>query len=139
MLKSCVYISAQVSHAMRSRFHTLIVVCSLTNLLLFSLPISAAEWAGNLEVRRLFNDDRGNVFFGTSSQPAHTCQFFSTYFTFKLTNPPAERLFDTLMAAKLSGSSVDVWYEPSTAPGTNQNNGCTESAVSKLTGIGFNR
>jgi len=77
---------------------------------------------------------QGAAYFGTTAQPGNTCSLWGEYFKFDSTTSDGKNYLATLLTAKAAGKLASVWYVNSTAPGTNQSNGCNESSVSILTG-----
>jgi hypothetical protein len=88
-------------------------------------------------VDRYFVDSDGWVYFGTTVPLDGTCSYFIDQFRFNGTTPAGKNMLATLMAAKIAGIPVSVWYTDSTAPGTNHNNGCTGATMAILTTIGI--
>jgi hypothetical protein len=109
-------------------------------LALVALP-SGRAWAdgygGSLAVTNL-NAGSSGYTFGTSSQSSGTCSYFGYYFYIPYNAPGASQMYATLLAAKLSGRTINVWYNLSTAPGTNETSGCTIGAMAAAYGVGIN-
>jgi hypothetical protein len=95
-----------------------------------------ADYAGSSSVKRIRVHETG-TYVGFDPQPANTCSSFGEYIKFDHNIENGKAFLSTLLSAKMSGKAVHLWYTASAAPGTNQNNGCTDSAMSVLTGVGI--
>jgi len=94
-----------------------------------------ATFSGGLEIMRVRVHAEGLVLFGASVQPANTCSSWGEYFIFDHTTASGKSLLSTLLTAKASGKTIQVWYINSTAVGTNQTSGCDSATMAKVTGI----
>ena len=109
----------------------------LLALVLILLPAGHAAadgYSGPLTVATV-NVGQGRATFGTTTQPTDTCSYFGYYFIFDSTTADGKSMYAMLLAAKLSARQVNVWYTPSSARGTNENNGCVPSAWAVLTQV----
>ena len=97
----------------------------------------AVNYAGDLDIRRV-RVVGDIVAFGTAQQPTQTCNYFGYYFQFDVSTFGGEKMFSIISQAKVLGKKLEVWYSPSTAPGTNYTNGCTEPAIAIVRGVAFN-
>ena len=88
-------------------------------------------------VDRFYADDAGWVYFGTTVRLSGTCSYFIDHFRFNGQTAGGKNMLATLMAAKVAGASVHVWFTDSTAPDTNQNTGCNSSTMAVVTGLGI--
>ena len=75
--------------------------------------------------------------FSTIPQPANTCSSWGEYFKFDHKTETGKAFLSMLLTAKSSAQQIQVWYTASTAPGTNQSNGCNSAAVSDVYIIGL--
>lgn len=82
---------------------------------------------------RITIHESGRVMFGTSRQPGNTCNNGSRYFRFDSSTEGGKAMLSTLLAAKATGSRVQIWYAPSTAPGTD----CNTSSMAVVTSLGM--
>jgi len=73
-----------------------------------------------------------------SVPPANTCSLWGYHFRFDATTPGGKNMLSILLAAKIAGKRVDVWYTPSSAPGTDHTSGCNAGTAAVLTNIGLN-
>ena len=112
----------------QSSFLTL--VCCL----LFSTAESA-DYAPDLEVTLIHVRDF--VEFSVSVPPGNTCSLWGYHFRFDATTPGGKNMLSILLAAKLAGKRVNVWYTPSSAPGADQTSGCNLGTAAVLTTIGL--
>jgi hypothetical protein len=95
---------------------------------------AAADFASGLTIARVRLHE-GVVYFGTTVQPGNTCNVYGEYFRFDPNTTNGKNFLATLLTAKTAGKLASVWYVNSTAPGTNQNNGCDASSIAILNGI----
>lgn len=95
------------------------------------------EYVGDLDILRV-RVVGDTVTFGTAQQPHNTCSFFGYYFQFNASTSSGERMFSVISQAKAMGKKLEVWYDPSTAPGTYQYNGCQGGAIAIVRGVAFN-
>jgi|SRR5712671_2705196 len=107
----------------------------LTCLFLLTTSECFANWVGGVELGDINVAPDGYVAVGLSTQPPGTCTNWSWYFRFDASTPGGKNMLATLMAAKVAGKTVNIWYSDSSSPGTNQTNGCNGSTMSVLQGI----
>lgn len=105
-------------------------------LLLAPFMTMSEEYANNRDIERVYLNDVGILKFGVSSQPLDTCDFYRTQFKFDTTTSEGKGMYSLFLAAKMSGTKLDIWYIPSTAAGTSHNNGCSEANLSQITKLG---
>jgi len=106
-------------------------------LIVASQQTAAQEWAGSVMVNRV-RLNGGTAFVGTTPQPANTCSNWGEHLTFDATTVQGKNWLAVFMTAKVSNRSVDVWYAPSSAPGTTQATSCNGAAISALQGVSLN-
>jgi hypothetical protein len=75
------------------------------------------------------------VYFGVSPAPANACTFYDLNLQFDGTTAQGKNMYAMLLTAKSQGKPIDIWYEDSPTPGTNQTNGCTNATLSQVDGI----
>ncbi|MEM7763890.1 MAG: hypothetical protein AAF290_07385 [Pseudomonadota bacterium] len=68
---------------------------------------------------------------------AGTCSSWNYEFRLPNTSTQYEDILATVIAAHISKVDTTVWYTDSTAPGTTQTNGCTESSMAVITALGM--
>lgn len=100
----------------------------------FSLESAFAGWAGNLKVNRVYTGSSGHTNFGTTTMPSGTCSNWGEFFAFDSKTEGGKNMLSIILAAKVSGQSIDVWFTDSTTPGKDQNSGC---ALSTLNAVGL--
>lgn len=108
-----------------------LLVCSI----LLSTSSSHAEWAGGVQLNEVNVSPDGSVNVGLTTQPANTCSCWGWYFRFDASTPGGRNMLATILAAKMAGKTINVWYSASPLPGTSQTNGCSGTAVSTLQGV----
>jgi hypothetical protein len=77
------------------------------------------------------------VAFGVAPVAPHTCSFWGVQFRLDITTIQGRNMYALLLAAKTMGTQIDVWYEDSPTPGTNETNGCTPANLSSVDDLGF--
>jgi hypothetical protein len=102
---------------------------------------SAGEYAGSLTVGRMFFSagpgTQTIILFAVTPPPSQTCSYYGVQFQFDTSTPQGKSWYALLLTAKATGKPIDIWYENSTTPGTNETNGCTPSTVSVVDAIGL--
>jgi hypothetical protein len=101
---------------------------------------AATEYAQPGTVLRIttVGSSNGKVIFGVSQVPAHTCNLYNTLqFILDTSTPDGKAMYAVLLLAKVTGKPIDVLYEDSTAPGTNDTNGCNVSTLSVVDSVGI--
>jgi hypothetical protein len=98
---------------------------------------STTNQVGSVAILYMFNEPDGTIFFAASPTPPATCNWWARQFIFDATTTVGKMMYATLLAAKLSGTQIHLWYQASSAPGTDQSNGCTPSTIAVATGIGL--
>jgi hypothetical protein len=89
-------------------------------------------------ISSLHVDSAGYASFGTTIQFAGTCSHYTDHFRFNANTAGGKNMLTFLLTAKVLGTSVRVWYTPSSTPGANQDTTCTESTMAEPTHIGIN-
>ena len=103
--------------------------------LFFATTVNAA-WLG--EKTPIYIYGSSIVSFGIANPPSKDlCSYWSRNFRFDATTEAGKNMLSILLAAKMANKKIDVWYTPSTAPGTNQANGCAHNTMAVLTNIGI--
>lgn len=100
---------------------------------------AVADYAYNLTVARVRTHTNGYVYVGVTPQPSGTCSLWGEYWRFDPTTPIGKSLMATLLTAKATGRPIEMWYNASSVPGTDQASGCTDSTLAVLTAIGLSR
>jgi len=105
-------------------------------LLLLLLP--AAAYAGYVadQVPNLIYGST-TIKFGVDNQPSDTCAHFLRQFYFDATTESGKNMLSIMLAAKMANKKIDIWYTPSTTPGTNETNGCTPNTLAVVLQIGI--
>ena len=90
------------------------------------------------KIKRYYNGGN-DIFFGLEGQVDQNsiCTYFQEHFRFDATTPEGKTMFATLMASKLADRPIAVWYQESTLPGTNHENGCNSNNMAVMTSIGL--
>lgn len=107
--------------------------------LFFLIPKAMAGYVEGQDLNRVYVASDGFAYFGTATQPAATCYYFGEYFRFDIRNDTGKGMLSVLLAAKTAQKKVVIWYNDSTASGSNQTNGCWTNTLSVVTGIGVNQ
>lgn len=94
-----------------------------------------AAFLSNQLPTSVFGSD--DILFGFSSTPSDLCNYYERQLIFDATTDKGKNMLSILLAAKLSGKKIDVWYTPSTSQGTTHDNGCSRTTMGILTNIGI--
>ncbi len=81
----------------------------------------------------------GSVLVSINNPPTGTCEYWSYSLIFDASTSGGDKIYKTLMTALAMKKSVDIWFDPTSAPGTNQHNGCTQDAMAILVGASLHR
>jgi hypothetical protein len=100
-----------------------------------SQAFAANEWLGNVQLGETYTDSSGYVYFGLTPQPSNTCAYFAWYIRFDGSTSGGKSMLATILSAKLAGRTINIWYNDSVVPGTNQNTGCIQANMAVLTGV----
>ena len=100
-----------------------------------SLNVSAA-YVANKAIGRFYISG-GYVYVTIVSAPVDTCIYYLENFRFNANTTEGQAMHSLLITAKSNTKNISLWYNPSTAPGTNQSNGCTTATLAVITGIGM--
>lgn len=106
-----------------------------TFLLCSSISAYAGSYKAGLNVTRIRGLGTTTVWVGFDVQPAETCSSYNEHMNFDGTTDVGKQLLATLLAALTGSKTVDVWYDDSSAPGTDQSTGCTSATSALLTGL----
>jgi hypothetical protein len=121
---------------------TFILLCSAAVLFMTAATptFAVTEYAQPGTVLRIatLGGTGGKVVFGVSQIPAHTCTAYSSQeFVLDTSTPDGKAAYAVLLLAKATGKPIDVWYEDSTAPGTNETDGCGWTTMSVVDAVGL--
>lgn len=94
-----------------------------------------AAWTGSQQPRAMFGSKE--IKFGVNNPPSDTCNYFGRHFKFDATIPEGKNMLSIFLSALLSGKEIAIWYTPSTTPGTDQTNGCSEATLAVVSQIGI--
>ncbi|WP_347331330.1 hypothetical protein [Marinimicrobium locisalis] len=104
---------------------------------MFTLSATAsANYLGNREPRSIFG--AGVIKFGVDNPPDDTCDYHNRTFKFDGTTERGKNILSILLAAKMAGKNVNIWYSPSSKPGTSASTGCTINDMAIINEIGIN-
>ena len=95
---------------------------------------NATDWKGSLTIDKI----RVNAtwaYFSTTTQPPNTCSLWGEFLMFDYKTEAGQVYYNSLLAAKMANKKIDIWYVASSAPDTNQSNGCNETTASLLYGL----
>jgi len=114
-------------------------IVGLVTVLVASNAQAAFDQLSVATLRRMYVDgDNGRVIFGVDPVPAaNTCSYFGDQFTFDIASSTGAKMLAVLLLAKAQGGLIQVWYQTSPNPGTNETNGCNPGTMSKVAMIGL--
>lgn len=101
------------------------------------MPLFAHAEYGAGKVNRLYVSGTGTVYFGLDTQLANTCSNWGEHFQFESATEGGKSKLSVLLSAKMSDSTLYVWYTPSSAPGSDQSNGCSYNAMAVADNVGL--
>lgn len=96
---------------------------------------SSAAYLGANEITAIYG--AGTISLGVASPPNDTCNYYGYQFKFDATTEAGKNMLSMLLTAQQAGKTVQVWYTPSTNPGTDHNSGCTQAQMAVLTAVGI--
>lgn len=111
-----------------------IIISSFILLALICPKIALSAWEGGLSIKHI-RLSKTATFVRFTTQPANTCSYYGDTVMFYNNEPYADKFLSVLLSAEASKKRVSIWYEDSTAEGTDQSNGCNFDALSKLAGL----
>lgn len=108
---------------------------------LIAFQAKASSYAGQITIKSFYVDEydgKSYVMFGSGQAlPSDTCNFWARAWKFDPTTPHGEAIYKALLSARMSGATVNLWYWPSTKPGTDHTSGCGHQDMATVHGIGF--
>ena len=108
---------------------------SFVLILLSSLSWSD-EYSGGHTIKKLYGSSY--ITFGIDNAPNDKmCNYHGRHLTFDATTDKGRNILSILLAAHLSGKNIDVWYIPSSAPGSDSGSGCAHATLAEVTQVGF--
>jgi len=102
--------------------------------------ISSSSFAGYTApspIKGIYIGKDGMVRFNVEMIAEGTCDFYNYRFAFDGSTPGGKSMLSLLLSAKIANKDVNVWYNPSTTPGTINGEGCTLSTLAQVTNIGL--
>ena len=103
-------------------------------LIFVSLP-SNAGYIANQSISKFYSSSY--IKFAINNPPSDTCVYFGRHFMFDATSKKGQNMLSILLAAKMANKNLNIWYVASTKKGTDENSGCNDDTLAKLTGVGF--
>lgn len=94
-----------------------------------------AGFIPNVEPKNIYGAN--SIQFGIDNPPEDTCSFHKRNFRFVATTDGGKNILSMLLATKLSGKKINIWYASAENPGTTELNGCTEVGLSNIYQIGI--
>ena len=105
-------------------------------ILILTSSISAkADYASAKKITTFYGSS--SIEFAVDSAPSTTCSSWGYHFRFDATTDAGKNMLSILLAAKMADKQVNLWFEPSSVPGTNQENGCSSSTMAIVNAIGI--
>ncbi|OGO75253.1 MAG: hypothetical protein A2203_09905 [Chromatiales bacterium RIFOXYA1_FULL_46_5] len=98
-----------------------------------------AGYVEGQDLNRVYVDSDGFAYFGTSSQPPNTCNFFGEYFRLDVKTDSGKAMLSILLSSKMAQKKIIIWYNESTSIGTNHSTGCSVITMSSVTAVGVNQ
>ncbi len=107
-------------------------IVAATIAIVWSVPTLAEEYGGSMIVKSIRSGSNGQTFVGVVAPPPLTCDSWGEQFWFEHTTVSGKAMLAILLTLQITKGPTDVWYLPSSAPGTTQ---CTSPVTSLLTGV----
>ncbi|WP_143247567.1 hypothetical protein [Agaribacterium haliotis] len=104
-------------------------------IILFTASNVYANYIGQKSVTAMYGS--GIIFIGVEGAPSDTCHHYGFNFRFDARTPEGKNIFSMLLAAKMADKKINIWYSPSSQPGSDHSNGCSADAVAVLNSIGI--
>ncbi len=100
-----------------------------------SFFVEAGSYVEGRQVRSVFGS--GVIKFGVNNPPSDTCDYYNRTFKFDSRTENGRTILSILLAAKMAGKDVNIWYSPSPKPGTSSENGCSIADMATINEIGI--
>ena len=108
-----------------------------TLLLLVSFISQAETTSGYHHVDLIYGGETVRFRMIPAPPTSKTCEHYSRHFQFDATTVRGKNIFKVLMLAQTTKQKVAVWYQPSSAPGTTHENGCSDDTMAIVNKIGL--
>ena len=95
-----------------------------------------ADYIGSVQFQKILVDNDW-CYVQVMDDVQDTCSYFYYRFKFKTTTNQGKIMYSALLLAKALKSPVDIWYTVSTAPGTDENNGCSPTTMAEASAVAF--
>lgn len=107
-------------------------------ILLFTSSVANAGFIKDQVPLKIYSNSAGVAKFGIINAPVNkTCNYFDRHFQMDVTTKAGEAMLKILISSKLSGKKINIWFTPSTTPGTTRTSGCVHESLARVTGIGI--
>lgn len=106
----------------------------LSSVLLILSTNILAEYKGGVDVV-IVRLNGTSAFVHVTPKPLLTCDYWGEELSFDYKSDTGKAYLSLLLTAKTTANKIDVWYTASTAPNTDQSNGCGTTTISTLTGV----
>jgi len=110
---------------------------SIVLLLMNSNIASAQEYQSRIKIFRYFTNSGGTVLLGTVPKGTNTCDYYDLQYRFDGKTSEGKNMLAILMVAHSTGKLIDLWYDASTAIGTDQTTGCTYNTMAVISAVGI--
>lgn len=94
----------------------------------------AENYAGDLSVGRVHLDNE-ICYLGITGSIDGVCSSYDRHLKFSVSSNQGKLMYSLIVGAKLAGKKIDIWYTPSSTPGTNESTGCGPSTMAVLTQV----
>ena len=111
-----------------------IIVLQVLLLILIVTSAYAENYAGKLNVGRVHVDNE-ICYFGIVGSADGVCSSYERHLKFGVSSNQGKLMYSIIVSAKLAGKKIDIWYTPSSTPGTNESTGCGPSTMAVLTQV----
>lgn len=114
------------------------IILSLTALVISLLCGTAyADYVAEIPFQNVYVQD--NLCYVQSVDDiSNTCSYFGYRFKFNTSTSQGKAMLSVVLMAKALNKKISVWYNKSSAVGTNETNGCETATMAEATGVSLN-
>ena len=114
----------------------LMISAVLLVLVLIANKSAHAGWA-QAHIIKLVAISDGLVWVQTDAMPSDTCSYWGFNYVMNTNSAAGKQMFSLLLSAKITGNFVELWYDPSSVPGSDHYSGCVPFTMAGITQVGL--
>ncbi len=96
-----------------------------------------ADYAAEVQSQNVYVQDN-LCYIQSIADISNTCSYFGYRFKFSTATSQGKAMLSVVLMAKALNKKISVWYNKSSAVGTNETNGCTTATMAEATGVAVN-